>query len=115
MKYDPGFEQVREAAEDQQKATLWQDQLRNGRSIDAFLWKGDPNARPIQRAGLVVFGLTFFLLATIMGSIPFQQKFQDDSGILLLIALFALLLSLRLFRNAFLRPQKHNPRPKENS
>lgn len=59
MEEEPRFEQVRAEIEAKQRSILWEDGLRNGRSVDEFLWRGDPKAEPIQRAGLVVFALTF--------------------------------------------------------
>src|ERR1700682_2054936 len=38
-----------------QRNTLWPDTLRNARTVDAFLWKGSPDATPIQRAGSAIF------------------------------------------------------------
>jgi peptidoglycan/LPS O-acetylase OafA/YrhL len=103
MEDRPRFAEIREDVEARQKATVWPDTLRNGSSVDAFLWRGDPHAKPIQRAGLVVFGLTFLLLAICVASIPIQKDFEDDWAIVFLMALFVLLISMRLFRNSLLR------------
>jgi hypothetical protein len=54
MEDEPHFEKVRAEIEAKQKSTLWEDGLRNGKSVDEFLWKGDLQAKPVQRAGLVV-------------------------------------------------------------
>jgi hypothetical protein len=110
MQEDPRLNQIREDAEASQKSILWEDGLRNGTSVDAFFWRGDPSAKPIQRAGLVVFGIAFLIIAIAIASIPFQKDFEDGSGVAFLIALFALLISLRLFRNALLRLPKHHKR-----
>ncbi len=103
MRKEQEFEEIREDIDAKQRATVWPDTLRNGSSVDAFLWRGDPRAKPIQRAGLVVFGLTFLLLAIAIGSIPFDRDFPDGWVVDFLLALFLLLLSMRLFRNALLR------------
>ena len=42
-----------------QKNILWNDTVRNGRGVDAFLWKGSPDATLVQRVGAWLFGLTF--------------------------------------------------------
>jgi hypothetical protein len=102
MRKEPEFAEIREDIEAKQRATVWPDTLRNGRSVDAFLWRGDPHAKPIQRAGLVVFGLTFLLLAIAIGSVPFDRGFPDGWVADFLMALIGLLISMRLFRNAFL-------------
>ncbi|MGO8758764.1 MAG: hypothetical protein ACLQG3_11635 [Terracidiphilus sp.] len=101
------LEQIREDVEARQRATDWPDTLRNGATIDAFLWKGDPHAKPVQRIGLIVFALTFLLLGVSLVSIPFEKNFEDGSSIVFFVALPLLLLSVRLLRNAFLRPAKH--------
>jgi len=41
MEKEPRFEQARAEIEAKQKAILWEDGLRNGRTVDDFLWKGD--------------------------------------------------------------------------
>jgi len=103
------FEQVREEMEAKQKATVWPDTLRNGLSVDAFLWKGDPHAKPVQRAGLIIFALTFLLLAIAMLSAFIAKRSEDGSFLGLLLSLGSFLISIRLLRNAFLRsPKRHN-------
>src|ERR1700676_1961423 len=97
------FEQVRADVEERQKNILWGDAQRGGRSVDAFLWKGDPHAKPIQRAGFIVLGLVFLIFAIIAASIPFQKHFEDGWPIEFFMSFLALLLALRLFRNAFRR------------
>lgn len=49
-----------------QRNTLWPDTLRNGALVDAFLWKGSPNATPIQRIGIALFGLLFLCPAVLL-------------------------------------------------
>lgn len=97
------FEQVRADAEERQKAILWEDARKGGKSVDDFLWHGDPEAKPIQRAGLVVFGLTFLLLGICLISV-FWEK--DEWGGKIAGALLGgamVFASMRLLRNAFLR------------
>jgi hypothetical protein len=113
MKDEHSFEQIREDVEARQRATDWPDTLRNGRTIDAFFWKGDPNAKPVQRIGLIVFALFFLLIGIFGASIPFQKNFENGSSIVLVVALLPLLLSMRLLRNSFLRPQKHHSNNEE--
>jgi hypothetical protein len=103
MEDEPTFEQIREDVEERQKNILWEEARRGGTSVDAFLWKGDPHAKPIQRAGLIVFGLMFLLFAITIASIPFQKDFEDGWPIEFFMAFLALLIALRLFRNAFRR------------
>lgn len=107
MKDEHSFEEIRRDIEARQRATVWPDTLRNGATIDAFLWKGDPNAKHVQRIGLVVFAFFFLLIGIFLASIPFQKNFEDGSNIVFIVALPLLLLSVRLCRNSFLRPPKH--------
>ncbi len=104
---DESLEQIREDIEARQRATVWPDTVRNGRSIDAFLWKGDPNAKPIQRAGLVVCAFPFFFMAAFAVATPLVKNFKDSSIIGFFVAVVPLLISARLIRNAFLRPAQH--------
>jgi hypothetical protein len=76
---------------------------KGGKSVDEFLWKGSPTAKPVQRAGLVLFAFMFLLLAIVFASIPFQKKFEDGWGVEFFMSLCAFLISMRLLRNAFLR------------
>jgi len=96
------LEEIRAEIEEQQKAVLWEDARKGGASVDGFLWKGDPHAKPIQRAGLVVFGLMFLLLAVAMAPIPFQKHFEEGWPVPWVMGVGCLLIALRLFRNAFL-------------
>jgi hypothetical protein len=100
------LEELQAEVEARQKNILWEDARRGGKSVDAFLWKGDPNAKPVQRAGLIVFGFMFLLFSVVFASIPFQKHFEEGWPIEFLFALGLLLISLRLFRNACLRPRK---------
>jgi hypothetical protein len=68
------FDQIRQDIEAAQNAILWEDARRGGASVDEFLWKGDPHAKPIQRAGLVIFALAFHSLAIVFASIPFEKN-----------------------------------------
>lgn len=111
------LEQLRADAEARQQNTLWEEARRGGKSVDTFLWKGDPKAKPVQRAGLVVFAIAFLLVAVVSASIPFQKHFEEGWSIEFLFSLFWLLISLRLFRNACLHERKsshHAVRNRQN-
>lgn len=107
MKDENGFDRIREDVEERQKAILWEDSLKGGRSVDAFLWKGDPKARLVQRIGLVVFAVAFLLISLACASIPFQKRFEDVWSIEF-FALLPFLVSMRLLRNACLRPPRQD-------
>jgi hypothetical protein len=104
MKQEHSFERIRQDVEASENAILWEDARKGGKSVDAFLWKGDPNARPVQRVALVAFAVFFLLIAVTIASIPFQKKFEEGWAIDFFMALLAFLIAMRLLRNAFLRP-----------
>ena len=107
------FEQIRQEVEQSQNATVWPDTLRNGRSIDAFLWHGDPNAKPIQRAGLLVFAVTFWLLGVFFIALSLASDEWGGKIIGSLMGLSGVLLSIRLFFNAFLKLKNRSEASKE--
>lgn len=98
---------IRADLEERQHNVLWEDARRGGRSVDAFLWKGDPNAKPVQRAGLIVFAMGFLFMSLAAASIPFAKHFDEGWPIDFVMAAGALAISGRLFQNAFRRGPKH--------
>ena len=52
--------------ETRQRNTVWPDTLRNGSLVDAFVWRGSPNATYIQRIGTALFGLLFLCPAVLL-------------------------------------------------
>jgi hypothetical protein len=109
MKHGPEFDEIRKESEARQRAILWEDGVRNGKSVDEFLWKGDPNAKPVQRAGLIVFATFFglFGVLAIVASIWSQTKDEWIGRFLgTLIGIGLTLVAIRLFLNAFRRSKK---------
>jgi hypothetical protein len=107
MANHPQFEEIREEIEAKQRTVLFEDGLRASRNVSESLWKGDSNAKPIQRAGLVVFGLMSFLPA-IFAFVAFEEKHSEGGSIFgFLFGLCLMMISIRLFRNAILRSPKH--------
>jgi len=106
MEEEPRFREIREDVEAKQRAILWPDALRAGKSVDEFLWKGDPNAKPIQRAGLVVFGFSFWILGVSIIAIGWAKDEGLACLVMSLVGSAAALISIRLLRNAFLRQSK---------
>lgn len=105
----PQFDQIRTEAEAQQRSILWEDGLQNGKTVDAFLWHGDPNAKPIQRAGLLAFGFMFLLLSVGFFYIPIEKGSHHGSLVPIPVGLILLFVALRLFRNVLLRrPRQHD-------
>ena len=104
-----GMEELRAEVIEQQKAILWEDQLERNRPVNEFMWKGNPHAKPVQRAGLIVFACAFLLLAVCFVSIAFEKRFENDASNKVFPLSFAVLLvlvSIRFIRNAFLRSKE---------
>jgi hypothetical protein len=64
-----------EDVELRQRNTVWPDTLRNGMTVDGYLWKGNPNAPMVQRIGAVVWGLSFLLAAAMWGYMAAKYSF----------------------------------------
>lgn len=103
MREDNDLERIRFDAESRQKAVLFEDARRGGRSVDEFLWKGDPNAKPIQRAGLVVFGLMFLVLGTCLAAILFAHEGTISKMIGAAFWLIGFYIGIRLLLNALFK------------
>jgi hypothetical protein len=56
------FKRSRNELEERQRAILVPDLIRSGRSVDDFMWNGDPKASLVQRIGLFIFGVFFLVL-----------------------------------------------------
>jgi hypothetical protein len=110
MTQNSEHERMLEGLEERQRATVWPDTLRAGRSVDEFLWKGDPKATPVQRAGLLVFGtFWFFLFAAFVVAIV-KFAIERDFTLAAICTAFAAVIGVadfRLFRNAFRYKSRH--------
>jgi hypothetical protein len=93
---------------------VFPDTLRASRSVDEFLWKGDPKATPIQRAGLPVFGTFWFFLFAVSVAVIVKSAIERDFTTATICALFAVLFGVvdfRIFRNAFRHKSRHAHHP----
>jgi hypothetical protein len=108
MEKDPQFEQIREEIEAKQRAILWTDGLRAGKSVDELLWKGDPKAKPVQRAGMIVFAVFFWFMGVFIIAESYARSEDDIFGQSLgvLMGSIGVIISIRLFFNAFRRQEK---------
>jgi hypothetical protein len=91
-------DRVREDVERRQRNTVWPHTVRNARSVDAFLWNGNPNAPMVQRVGAVIWGLGFVVCAALLVYIALSR-----SGFwpFLAFALGSGYIGCRMLRNAF--------------
>lgn len=95
--HDDKADRLREDVELRQRNTVWPDTMRNGITVDGYLWKGDPNAPRIQRIGAFMFGLIFLFMAGIW----FYLARRDIFWPLYLFAAAFGYVGCRLLRNAF--------------
>ena len=83
-----------------QRNIVFPEVLKNSRFVDAFLWKGAPDAPLVQRAGAWIFGLFFILIGLVILGLGLQQQsWQTD-----LFAIVPVLLGGRIFLNGCRRP-----------
>jgi hypothetical protein len=90
-----------EDLEARQRNIVFPDTVRNGRSVDAFLWRGSPNPTMVQRIGAWILGLTI----VVMG-IVFLDTTRGDGFFSRMFSVAFILLGARIFRNGFPRREK---------
>jgi hypothetical protein len=95
------FDRIREEAEAKQRGILWPDMVRQGRSVDEFLWKGDQRAKPVQRIALVLYGTLFLVLASVCVAVGWRQDDWLVRVIAIAIGCLAGIGGVRFMRNAF--------------
>ncbi|MGD0293765.1 MAG: hypothetical protein ABSB30_07905 [Terracidiphilus sp.] len=103
MTNEPKFEQIREELEARQRSILWPDYLRATRNVFESLWKGDPKAKPVQRVGLVLFALHSWVVGVFFVALAWSSGTWFGRIIGVPSGLISVLLSIRVFLNAFLR------------
>jgi hypothetical protein len=97
------FELIREELEARQRSILWPDYLRANRNVFEFLWKGDPKAKLVQRVGLILFALHFWVAGVFFAAFAWSSEAWISRIIGSLPGLIFVLISIRVFLNAFLR------------
>lgn len=94
-----------------QRNIVFPDTVRNGRSVDAFLWHGSPDPPLVQRIGAWIFGSTFIglgLSSFIMAAAFIRDGSWSGFGVFILIGFLVLLFGIRTFRNGFPKPKKRS-------
>jgi hypothetical protein len=95
----PEHERVIDDIEAKLKNTVWPDTMINSRSVDAFLWKGDPDAPLVQRVGAWIFGLFF-----ILGGVGWATAaYEKQSPLVGLLSIGWFLIGGKVFLNGFRR------------
>ena len=87
-----------------QRNTVWPDTLRNGRTVDSFIWNGSPDATPVQRVGIAIFGVAFLVISLLfmfLANLTASKSGLVASLSFVLVGFAFLALAFRIFRNAF--------------
>jgi hypothetical protein len=105
----PGKREIDHLIEDakkRQRNIVFPDTVRNARSIDAYFWRGSPDAPLVQRVAAWLIGLTFvgggFCL------IEAIRSREEESGAFLtnLVALLVIAVGAKTFYNGCKRRKK---------
>ena len=92
-----------------QENIVFPDTVRNGRSVDLFLWEGSPNPALVQRIAAWMFELVYICggLEVLYQTVRERVENGFSIGVVFLAAmsLAAVLLGIRVFRNGFARPK----------
>jgi hypothetical protein len=94
-----------------QRNIVFPDTVRNGRSADAFLWRGSPDPSFVQQIGAWLFGLSFISLGVVFLWMAAQARGEGNwtgFGVMLAFSLGSISVGIRIFRNGFPRPQNPN-------
>jgi len=93
---------ISEDARAKQRSTLWPDMLRNETTVLGFLWNGSRTATPVQRVGIAIIALVFFVVPSLL--LLYVLTHTDSSMSRFVPALFSLLIlaiGCKVLRNAF--------------
>jgi hypothetical protein len=101
-----------------QRNIVFPDTVRNGRSVDALLWKGNPHATRVQRIGIAIFAAFYLIIGVLLIYAGSQADSWDlpegstaDKFGTLLLAAPCIYLGGRMLRNTFLRPPSKSDQP----
>jgi len=96
--------------EAQQRNVWFADTLRNGTTVNRFMWYGSPTATLVQRVGLTLYGLCFLIIVyAIAFMVGDSIEYELDIPRYVLLLLICILsfpfayLGYRFFRNALRR------------
>jgi predicted tellurium resistance membrane protein TerC len=71
----------------------------NSRGVDEFLWRGDPDAPPVQRMAAWIFGLAFMIVGLALLCIAHDKQSWIDIA----VSLVSFLIGGKVFLNGFRR------------
>jgi hypothetical protein len=101
-----GLRRFIEEIKAKQRNTVWPGPLLNGRSVDAFVWKGSPVASLVQRIGLWLIGSFYFAVGVLLLSLARRGQ----SLVLAIISVGAISIGLRVFFNGFQGWYRNKPK-----
>ena len=87
------------------QALVFPDTVRNARSVDAYFWRGSPDAPLVQRIGAWLFGLFFMVLGfSFLWIAPrLEAQFFEN-----LLGLLFIVLGVKIFYNGCKRRKRTN-------
>src|ERR1700679_431856 len=68
-------------AEARRRNVVFPDTVRNGRSVDAFFWRGSPNPPLVQRIAAWMFGLAFIVAGICLFDAAVVVRDKDHSWV----------------------------------
>ena len=68
------IDQYIEEMDSRQRNILWPEATRNASLVDRFLWKGNPNATLVQRAGAWMFGMAFAVMGLTIIGLAYEES-----------------------------------------
>jgi hypothetical protein len=93
-----------------QRNIVFPDTVRNGRLVDAFVWRGSPHPTIVQRIAAWMFGLFFVGSGLASLTLDVKARIEDGFSIGIVIAatisLSFVLIGVRVFPNGFPRHPK---------
>jgi hypothetical protein len=93
-----------------QRNIVFPDTVRNDRLVNELLWKGSPNATPVQRIGIAVLSIGPFCVAAQFIGIGWDALPDAAAILAFLVALPFVYVGCRLVRNAFFHRPKSDKR-----
>ena len=113
-----GLDKLTEETRARQRNIVFPDTVRNGRLVDAFVWKGSPHPSIVHRIAAWMFGALLMVSGLEFFSEAVKARVEDGFtvGIVIMaaISLSLVLVGIKIFRNGFPR-QRSKPELKSSN
>ncbi len=96
--HDPG-RKLYEEVQARQRNTTWPDAMKNSRGVDDLLWNGSPNPTRVQRAGILIFGISYIVAGAALMTLASEQH----TKILGCFSLLPISIGVKVTYNAFFK------------